>query len=73
MLRKFWCGPSDVHFLLTIEDRKCDLQVVKLENGSATVDLAVKPEYAPNTYVSVTAVVSGTCKLHESDCGPAGF
>ncbi|MDD4336174.1 MAG: MG2 domain-containing protein [Firmicutes bacterium] len=54
-------APSDVHaVLLTVEDREVrDLHVVKLENGSATVDLAVKPEYAPNTYVCVTAVVSG--------------
>ncbi len=61
-------APSDVHaVLLTVEDREVrDLQVVKLENGSATVDLAVKPEYAPNTYVSVTAVVSGVMQTATS-------
>ncbi len=52
--------PEVSSVLLTVEDREVrDVRVIRLENGSAEVELAIKPEYAPNTYVSVVAIVSG--------------
>lgn len=53
-------APADVSsVLLTVEDREIRHErVVRLENGSATVELTVLEEYAPNTYVTVTAVAS---------------
>lgn len=53
-------APADVpSVLFTVEDREIRHErVVRLDNGSATVELPVRDEYAPNTYVTVTAVAS---------------
>ncbi len=53
-------APADVSsVLLTVEDREIRyVRVVRLENGSATVELPIVEEYAPNTYVTATAVAS---------------
>ncbi|MBP7892055.1 MAG: hypothetical protein KA063_00770 [Firmicutes bacterium] len=53
-------APADVSsVLLTVEDRDIrHVRVVQLENGSATVELPIVEEYAPNTYVTATAVAS---------------
>ncbi len=53
-------APVDVSsVLLTVEDRDVrHVRVVQLENGSATVELPIVEEYAPNTYVTATAVAS---------------
>jgi len=53
-------APADVSsVLLTVEDSDVrHARVVQLENGSATVELPIVEEYAPNTYVTATAVAS---------------
>ncbi len=53
-------APADAsRVLLTVEDREIrHVRVVELENGSATVELPIVEEYAPNTYVTATAVAS---------------
>lgn len=53
-------APVDVSsVLLTVEDRDIrHVRVVQLENGSATVELPIVEDYAPNTYVTATAVAS---------------
>lgn len=54
-------GPSELEsVLVTVEDRELRFaQVVPMRDGSASIDVEIKPEYAPNTWVSATAVSDG--------------